>query len=155
MQSGVGLGGGRSTRKAEVRMMPRSFCIGISGTAYDNGQAYPFTYGSKVDETLKFDFADVSVTDNGVSVIAIQIDPVIAFKVDGSGDVVDPRDASNSGEIDKEIKKALKAIRRLAVRPDEIPCSSSSVARWAFFHRYCAGSQQSHATVNLTPVSSL
>ncbi|MEO6047526.1 MAG: hypothetical protein ABIQ57_08620 [Candidatus Kapaibacterium sp.] len=83
----------------------------ISGIAYDKGRPYPFTYGSKIEETLKFDYADVSVTQSGTSAIVIQLDPVAAFK-NKSLAVLDPRDPSNGDEIDKAIKTALKAIHK-------------------------------------------
>lgn len=84
----------------------------VEGIAYDGGQAYPFKYGSKVEEDLKFDMAEFTVTDNGVTVIVIQLDPVAVFKDKDTREVLDPRDSENANRIDNEIKAALNSLRK-------------------------------------------
>lgn len=84
----------------------------VEGTVYDNGQAYPFKYGSKVEEDLKFDMAEFGVTDNGVTIIVLELDPVAVFKDKDTRAVMDPRDAENSNRIDSAIKDALNSLRK-------------------------------------------
>ncbi len=84
----------------------------VEGIAYDHGQAFLFTYGSKAEEDLKFDLADFGVTENGVTVIVIQIDPVTVFKDRDTKLVMDPRDSDNANRIDNAIKAALNALRK-------------------------------------------
>jgi hypothetical protein len=84
----------------------------VEGIAYDNGQAMAFKYGSKVEEDLKFDMADFGTTQNGLTVIVLQIDPVAVFKDKDTRLVMDPRDSENHNRIDDAIKAALNALRK-------------------------------------------
>jgi hypothetical protein len=84
----------------------------VEGIAYDKGQSFPFRYGSKVEEDLKFDMADFGTTQNGVTVIVLQLDPVAVFKDKDTRQVMDPRDTENANRIDDAIKAALNALRK-------------------------------------------
>lgn len=88
------------------------YTIIVEGMAYDNGQAMPFKYGSKVEEDLKFDLADFGVTQNGVTIIVVQFDPVAVFKDKDTRLVMDPRDPENANRIDDAVKAALNALRK-------------------------------------------
>lgn len=88
------------------------YTIIVEGIAYDGGQAFPFTYGSKVEEDLKFDLDDFSITGSDVTIIVIRLDPISVFKDKDTRLVMDPRDKENSNRIDDAIKAALNAQRK-------------------------------------------
>ena len=86
------------------------YSVIIKGNVHVGGQTYPFTYGGKLDEDIKLDMADVTVSDNGLTTIAIQFDPVIIFK--SSTFILDPRDSNNNAAIQANIKISLKAKKK-------------------------------------------
>lgn len=88
------------------------FTIIVEGLAWENGSATPFSYGSRVEEDLKFDLEDIEISETDVTVIVIRIDPVDVFRDNDSGEVLDPRDPENFNPIDDAIKASLNALRK-------------------------------------------
>jgi hypothetical protein len=88
------------------------YSIVIKGTAFDKGQSYPFTFGGKVEEDIKLDVADVSVSSSGMATIVLRVDPVAGFKDVDTRVVYDPRDPDNQSKIEGLLKKAIKALKK-------------------------------------------
>lgn len=84
----------------------------IDGSVYVNGISLPFKYRSRVEQDLNLDLTEFGVAQNGVTVVAIQLDPVALFKEQSNRDVLDPRDPDNSNRIDNAIRAALRAMKK-------------------------------------------
>ena len=84
----------------------------IEGNVIVNGAPVPFTYGSRYEEDLKLDVENFSVDANSLAVLALALDVPIVFGDKDTGAILDPRDAENANRIDKQIKEALKIVRK-------------------------------------------
>jgi hypothetical protein len=72
----------------------------------------PFTFVGKLDETLKLDMADLAVTDNGMTIVSIKLDPSIIFKDKVHGVLLDPRDTTKQTLFEDALKLSLKAEKK-------------------------------------------
>lgn len=72
----------------------------------------PFTFVGKLDETLKLDMADVGVTDNGLTIVDIKLDPSLIFKDKVHGVLLDPRDSTKQTLYEDALKLSLKAEKK-------------------------------------------
>jgi hypothetical protein len=72
----------------------------------------PFTFVGKLDETVKLDMADVVVTDNNVSIVAIKLDPSLIWKDKVHGVLLDPSDSTKQTLYEDALKLALKAEKK-------------------------------------------
>lgn len=71
-----------------------------------------FTYGSRVEEDLKLDIADFTVSADNMTVLALTLDVDKIFRDKDTGAILDPRDPENSNRIDNEVKAALNVLRK-------------------------------------------
>ena len=72
----------------------------------------PFTYVSRYEEDLKLDVEDFAVDATSLSVLALALDVQIVFSDKDTGAILDPRDPENANRIDKQIKEALKIVKK-------------------------------------------
>jgi hypothetical protein len=83
----------------------------INGLMTRDGQVVPFQFRARLEETLKYDLADVAVNADGVTVIALQADPAIIFK-NNVAVLLDPTDAVNNAAIQAALKVSFKAKKK-------------------------------------------
>ena len=84
----------------------------IDGTVYVGGVGYPFTYASRIIVNEQEMFGQSFVTESGKA-YALTIDYSATTSFKSGSKVLDPRDGSNSHEIDTGIKASLRASMRL------------------------------------------
>jgi hypothetical protein len=90
---------------------PERTSIIFEGTMLRNGATVPFVYKSKIDEDMKFETVEFSVS-GGMTVLALNFDMPLIFKDKDTGAILDPTDPDNESDIDKGIKSALKIIKK-------------------------------------------
>lgn len=84
----------------------------IKGNVIVNGASVPFTYASRYEEDLKLDVEDFAVDATSLSVLALALDVSIVFSDKDTGAILDPRDPENANRLDKQIKEALKIVKK-------------------------------------------
>ncbi|MBI3258933.1 MAG: hypothetical protein HYZ54_05600 [Ignavibacteriae bacterium] len=88
------------------------YTIIIEGISYKDGVGHPFTYKSKSTHNLTLKFLnDIDIQVHTTYSILLFMNPLFIFRNDNS--VLDPRDPNNSDEIEKGIKLAFRALKRL------------------------------------------
>lgn len=89
------------------------YTIIVDGISYKNGIEYPFTYKSKSTHNLTLNFLnDIDVQVRTTHGILVFMNPSAIFR-DGNS-VLDPRDPNNSNDIEKGIKLAFRALKKLS-----------------------------------------
>lgn len=84
----------------------------IEGRVWSAASSTPtnFVYKSHITANLEAKFPGLITLDGGSNVtLAMLFSPVLAFK---ATNVLDPRDPSNAGDIDKYLKSAIKALKK-------------------------------------------
>ena len=88
------------------------YSVIIDGNYYQNGQATPFTYKSKIDVEIELPINPPLVVDSTLSSInlTLQISSAGWF-IDSNNTLIDPTDPNNASIIDHNLKSFLRAFK--------------------------------------------
>ena len=83
----------------------------ITGDYYKGGVPIAFTFNSQATANLSLNFPSaITVEEGATTTVAIQVDPTLFFKKDGS--ILDPTNSKNTNDIENAIKTTIKAFKK-------------------------------------------